>query len=438
MLALLLALSSARADEAKEPFFWGVANSAIQTEGEPCDSDWTAWAKLPGKVDDGSTPMQAFGFYRNFEREFDTAKALHLNAFRLSIAWERIEPKRGEFNEEALAHYETMMLALRKRGIEPMVTLHHFVNPAWLTGGLLNPEFPERFAIFAEKVVQRLYGGPAKVRWWSTLNEPVVLALGGYVDGQFPPGEKGNVDHAEEVMAQLVRAHWRAIEKMRKLPEGENLRIGIAAHWRPFEPKNLWSPLDWIASWFSARFFNRAFVDAILTGEINFWTPGAKRVHETLAVAGIRGINYFGVNYYGRSFVHITLSAPYVSISEGPGRKSDLGWEIYPEGLLTTLREVAEYHFPILITENGVADESDLVRTKFLLEHIAMIDRARGEGIPVIGYLHWTLTDNFEWARGMRAKFGLCKAGPGRDDQRCRPSFNVFRHLVRTHITIRN
>jgi beta-glucosidase len=433
LIALLLSLSSARAEEAKTPFYWGVANAAIQTEGDPGESDWSAWAKLPGKIDDGSTPAQAFGFYRNYEREFDTAQALHANAFRLSIAWERIEPKRGEFDEAALAHYESMMLALRKRGIEPMVTLHHFVNPAWLKDGLLNPEFPERFAIFSEKVVARLSAGPAKVRWWSTLNEPVVLALAGYVDGQFPPGEKGNLDHAEEAMAQLVRAHWRAVEKLRKLPGGESLRIGIAAHWRPFEPKNRWSPLDWIASWFSARFFDRAFVDAIRTGAIRFWMPGAKWIHEDLSVAGIHGIDYFGVNYYGRSLVHVTLSAPYVSASEGPGRKNDLGWEIYPEGLRTTLREVAEYHLPILITENGVADESDLVRANFLKEHIAEIDRARAEGIPIIGYLHWTLTDNFEWARGMKAKFGFCTAGPGRDDQRCRPSFNVYRHIIRAH-----
>jgi beta-glucosidase len=417
---------------ASDPFYWGVANAAIQTEGEAGDSDWSAWAKIPGKIDDGSNPNQAFGFYRGYEREFDTAKELGVNAFRLSVAWERVEPKRGEWNEEALAHYEKMMLALRSRGIEPMVTLHHFVNPAWLKDGVLNPEFPERFALYAEKVVARLSNGPARVRWWFTLNEPMAVVTVGYLDGQFPPGHHGDLDGATQAMAQLIRAHFRALDRMRALPGGDRLKVGIAAHWRPFEPLRGWNPLDRIAAYFSEQFFDRQFMDAVLTGKIDVGTWGGPRIRETIPLPGGRpGVDFAGINYYGRTQVGFLFHAPYVSISEGPGSKTDLGWEIFPEGLFTTLRQVAPYGLPILISENGIADAADLRRASFIRDHVVEIRRAKAEGIPVVGYLYWTLTDNFEWARGLAPKFGLCPAPDSSGKRRCRPSFGVYRDLIR-------
>jgi beta-glucosidase len=431
--AAALGMASARADT-PAPFFWGVANAAIQTEGEPGDSDWSRWAAIPGKIDDGSTPVRAFGFYRGYEREFDTAKDLGVNAFRLSIAWERVEPARGVWDEGALTHYEAMMVALRKRGIEPIVSLHHFVNPAWLVDGVLNPEFPDLFAEFSERVIARLANGPAKVRWFCTLNEPAVLAVVGFLDGQFPPGHHGDIDGASQAMAQLIRAHLKTVNRARALAIGPELKIGIATHWRPFEPARKWNPFDWIAAHFSEQFFDRQIMAGVLTGKINIWSPGGKRVHDRIEILGGRpGIDYAGVNYYGRTLVKFIFHAPFVEMSEGPGPKNDLGWEMYPEGLTTTLRELAEYHLPILITENGVADARDANRAHYIADHIARIDAARKEGIDVIGYLYWTLTDNFEWARGLVPKFGLCPAPSADGSRKCRPSFAAYRDIIRAH-----
>ncbi len=414
-------------------FFWGVANAAFQTEGELGDSDWSRWTSQPGKVFDGTKPNDTFGFYRNYEREFDTTVDLGGNAFRLSVAWERIEPSPGKYDESALDHYEKMIVALRARGIEPFVTLHHFVNPAWLEGGILNPEFPDRFADFSEKVVRRLSAAPASVKWWTTLNEPVVLTVAGYLDGQFPPGRKNDLKGAIEGLAQMVRAHIRALNRIRRLPGGKDLKIGVATHWRPFEPLRAWSPLDWITSRISENFFNRQLTRGILTGKYKISIPGAGTVRgEEKIEGGGPGADYFGINYYGRTLVKFTWRAPFVAVSEGPGVKNDLGWEIHPEGLYDSLRQVKAYGLPILITENGVADAEDSRRANALRDHIAQIDRAISEGIDVRGYFHWTLTDNFEWANGFGPKFGLCLA-EGNDSKRYRPSFGVYRDLIRAH-----
>lgn len=419
----------------KPDFFWGVANAAFQTEGEPGESDWSAWTREPGRIADGSTGAGAFGFYRRYEREFDTARELGANAFRMSLAWERIEPSRGAFDESALAHYETMIVAMRARGIEPFVTLHHFVTPAWLEGGVLHPDFSERFAVFAEKAIARLSRAPARVRWWTTLNEPVIAAVAGYLDGQFPPGRKEDFTGASQTMAQFIRAHVKAVNRARALPEGPELHLGIAKHWRPFEPLRAWSPIDQIIARFSESFFNRQLTRGILTGEIDIFVPGGKRIREKIAIEGGKsGADYFGVNYYGRTRVGFTFRPPFVKVAEGPGPKNDLDWEMYPEGLYRTLKQVSRYGLPIIITENGLADADDSRRGEFIRDHVAQLDRARAAGVDVIGYLHWTLTDNFEWAHGFGPKFGLC-AAEGSGSERCRPSFAVYSRIIKSHTT---
>ncbi|MBS1962896.1 MAG: glycoside hydrolase family 1 protein, partial [Bdellovibrionales bacterium] len=286
LLAALGSLVSASTFAAAptDPFLWGVANAAFQTEGEPAPSDWAAWTKVSGRIADGSKPDQVFGFWKNYEKEFDLAHDLGANAFRMSIAWERVEPEPGKFDEAALAHYEAMIVAMRKRGLDPVVTLHHFVNPAWLKDGISNPEFPARFTDFATRVVARLGAAPAKVRWWITLNEPTVLAKSGYLDGDWPPG-KQDLQATCEAMAQLVRAHVRAVNALRKLPGAADWRFGIAKHWRPFEAKTF-SPLDWLGAKITDHFFNREMMDGVLTGKIRMWAPGAKKVKEDLPIEG--------------------------------------------------------------------------------------------------------------------------------------------------------
>ncbi len=160
--------------------------------------------------------------------------------------------------------------------------------------------------------------------------------------------------------------------------------------------------------------------------------PGSSLIRETIALPEARStLDFLGVNYYGRFKTKITLSPPYVQINEGPGPKSDLGWEIYPEGLYTSLRKLwKKYERPILVSENGLADEKDSLRAKFLTEHIEALQKAQRDKVTVLGYLHWSLTDNFEWAFGLKPRFGLVEVDYSTGARKARPSFEVYKELI--------
>jgi len=407
---------------AAAPFFWGVSNSSFQVEGNPQPSDWSLFAK-PGTAD------RVTSFYEKYDRDFGLAQELGANAFRLSVAWERIEPAPGVFNEDALDHYEKMIVALRARGLEPVVTLHHFVFPLWLAaqGGVLAPNFPATFARFSEKVVGRLAKPPARVRMWMTFNEPMVLLHLGYLEGQWPPARKGDATSTIEGAANLARAHIEATRRIRALaPEAQ---VSIAQHWRLFHGKGFLGPLlarlsDWV--------FNRQMVKALHTGRLSFWMPGGPWIRETIPLPENRStLDFLGLNYYGRMMVSFTFKAPFVKVEEGPGPKSDLGWEIYPEGLTQVLKDADDYGLPILISENGIADAADSRRANFLRNHIASMNEARRAGVPVMGYLHWSLTDNFEWAFALEPRFGLVAVDYATGRLTKRPSFETYRALIK-------
>ncbi len=162
LLVLLLAAAPVVAQEPS--FWWGVGNSAFQAEGAPADSDWRRWTREPGRIADGSDAERAVRFWDDPNPELDMARGLGAAMFRVSIAWERVEPAPGAWDDAALDRYERLMSSIRARGMEPLVTLHHFALPAWLAekGGLTAPEFPERFDAYASRVVRRLARGPAR------------------------------------------------------------------------------------------------------------------------------------------------------------------------------------------------------------------------------------------------------------------------------------
>ncbi|MDX6770092.1 MAG: family 1 glycosylhydrolase [Elusimicrobiota bacterium] len=408
--ALSLVVASTRAEPA--PFWWGAGGSAFQMEGEPADSDWRRWTRQPGRIADGTDAERAARFWAQPEKELDLARELGATMYRLSIAWERVEPEPGRWDDAALDRYERILSAMRRRGLEPLVTLHHFALPGWLAdkGGLTAEEFPERYAAYASRVVRRLSRGPGRVRWWMTFNEPMVLVTGGYLLGEWPPGLRSPLE-AKRAAEGLVRAHTRAVAALRadtELPR--DLKLSVAYHWRPVDAAG-WGPLDPFVAWAGDRLLNRWFLEAIRAGET---------------------LDYLGVNYYGRTVVRRADRWPFVALDEGLGVRSDLGWVVHPEGLGRALRDAsAAYGLPLLVAENGVADASDRLRPDFLRAHLAEVRRAREAGIPVIGYLHWALTDNFEWAKGLAPRFGLVALDHETGRRSPRPSFRVYRDLIR-------
>jgi beta-glucosidase len=276
--------------------------------------------------------------------------------------------------------------------------------PGWLAdrGGLTADDFAPRFEAFAGEGARRL--GP-EVRFWCTVNEPNVQMYQGYVAGIWPPGKKDTAA-ASRAFAGLVRGHAAAARAIRAARK--DARIGAAVNLIVFDPLRRWWLPDWIAAREADRGFNWAFYDSIERGAITLNIAGFPRLDEPLP--GLQGsADYVGVNYYRRNLVRFSPRAPgLVELLQGPGPLSDSGLEIYPEGLLRLLRRVWEkYRRPVIITENGIADAKDALRSAYLRAHALAVGRAIQEGIPVEGYLHWSLMDNFEWADGFEPRFGL-------------------------------
>ncbi len=320
------------------------------------------------------------------------------------MEWSRVEPREGSWSEEAWSHYREEVERLRDAGIVPMVTLLHFTLPEWLAerGGVTADDFPARFGRFAAEAARRLGSG---VDLWCTLNEPNVQMYQGYVEGVWPPGVR-DTELAARAFAGLVEGHAAAAAAVRQEDPGS--AIGVAVNLIVFDPSSRWSLGDWIAAREADRGFNWAFYDSIEAGRIRLQIAGFPSLDEPLPSL-VGSADFFGVNYYRRNLVRFSLGAPgLVRLAPGPGPRSDAGIEIYPEGLLRLLRRAWErYELPIYVTENGVADRRDVLRAGFLRAHAHAVARAIEEGIPVRGYFHWSLLDNFEWAEGFGPRFGL-------------------------------
>jgi beta-glucosidase len=309
-----------------------------------------------------------------------------------------------------------------------MVTLHHFTNPTWIAaaGGWEAPGTAEYFARFAERVTDEL---GSLARFWITINEPTVVAYQGYVHGEWPPGKR-DFGSALRVVATLLRGHWLAYERIkRRHPE---LQIGLAHHLRIFDPFRWFAPQDRAVATAFTRVFNQAILKSLRKGRLVF--PLTRNGN---ASGPPQSQDFFGLNYYTRELVKFNhrygaeLFGQRMLVE--PALRSDLAWELYPEGLYRTLMALRRERLPIYVTENGIADRADAQRPEYLLTHVRAMLRAIQDGSPVRGYMHWTCFDNFEWAEGYSAKFGLIACDPLTQERRVRPSGRLYAQICRTN-----
>lgn len=369
-----------------EDFLWGAATAAYQVEGGNVHSDWWVWEQEAGKERSGA----ACRHYELYAQDFDAARDLHHNAHRLSIEWGRIEPEEGKFSEKELQHYIDVIRALRARGIEPLVTLHHFTNPVWFgrSGGWVRRDCVRRFLRFCDFVVSAL---AKDVRYWITINEPNVYLTHGYVWGVWPPQSRSLLK-AKAVEDHLVAAHIKAYRLIHAIYSREGAgrpEVSVAQNVMAFVPctrslKNRFAAAvrDW---WYNSGFCDR-----------------------------IRGhMDFVGLNYYSRQLVDLrkwgirNIVRDVCWHNHHPVPKNSLGWDIYPEGLHDLLVKFAKYGVPVIITENGICTQDDGQRWEYIKSHLHQIHRAMQEGVPVKGYLYWSLMDNFEWDKGFGPRFGL-------------------------------
>ncbi|MBI4492792.1 MAG: glycoside hydrolase family 1 protein [Chloroflexi bacterium] len=405
-------------------FLWGTATAAHQVEGGNENNDWWDWEQTTGHIKDGSRSGLACDHFRRYQDDFQLLADLGQNAHRLSIEWSRVEPHPGQFDAEALAHYRRVLETMRALGLEPVVTLHHFTNPRWLAqqGAWTRPEVVDAFGRFVERVV-RAYRD--LVRFWITVNEPNIYASLGFATGEWPPGARDML-LAFRVLRHMVLAHGRAYQVIhREQPEA---RVSLAHHLRVFDPDRPAHRLDiWTARARDAL-FNRSILVALRDGRLRPPLGWGERIPELVG-----SLDYVGVNYYSRDRLAFDPLSPHRLFAREVRRecpRNACGWEIYPEGLYRVVRQAAEFG-PVLITENGTADQDDELRPAYLLSHVRQLGQAVQDGLPVLGYLHWSSMDNFEWAQGFRMRFGLVHVDFATQERRVKPSGELYARICR-------
>ena len=412
-------------------FMIGSATAAYQIEGGLDGCNWAEWERAGrnGKHRAGI----ACDAWNRFEADVGRMQELGLRMYRFSVDWSRIETSPGTFDEAALDRYVRWCEVLRAAGIEPMITLHHFAQPVWFDqqGGWEAPSSVETFGTFVDHVLARL---APHCSHWCTINELNGYAICGYIAGVHPPGMRDAFLPMLRCVRNMMVAHGRAVASIREASSALHSppQITISFSHVVFLPGSGLASIALAA--LLNYLFNFAFLEPLVHGRLDSrffgtvgWLLGWR--DDMRALKGT--IDFIGVNHYYRAVVRFGTGD---AVSKQPSptdmfctlpfglrlhasalagfEKSDMGWDLTPssmEWLLNTLYE--RYRLPLLVTESGIADgdEPDDRRTRYLAACLAVASRLVKRGVPLRGYLLWTLMDNFEWAEGFRPRFGLLR-----------------------------
>jgi beta-glucosidase len=409
-------------------FIWGVSTAAYQIEGAWNEdgkgpSIWDTFCHTPGKIVNHETGDVSVDHYHRYKEDVALMKELGLDAYRFSVAWSRIIPAgTGSINPAGLDFYDSLVDELLKKKIEPYVCLFHYDLPQALQdkGGWPNRDTALAFAEYAHVVTERLSD---RVKVWFTHNEPWVTAAAGYFDGSHAPGIKDPVA-TFKAMHHLLLSHGLAAEAIRAAAK-QPAKVGITLNLNPVHPAT-GSMQDHNAALRMDAILNRAMLDPLLKGTTPLQEFAVGRMLSgSLIKPGdmvkIRTLDLLGVNYYTRTVVKNDPKFPVVAAVQiqPEGNEYSGMWEIYPEGIHDVLLRIWKDYQPtceIMVTENGVPVPDGLDfdgrvrderRVRYLKNHIFQVQRAIEDGVPVRGYLHWSLMDNFEWALGYTPRFGL-------------------------------
>jgi beta-glucosidase len=395
-------------------FLWGAATAAHQVEGNNVNSDWWRWEQAGGGRERSG---QACRHYELFEQDFDIAKKLNHNCHRFSLEWSRIQPEEGRFCDEALAHYAAVIRALKSRGIEPLVTLHHFTSPAWFMdkGGWESSKSQGYFIAYVRKVVEALGAG---VTWWVTINEPLVYVYYSYARGLWPPGKK-SLFAASRVRENMAAGHIKAYRLIHAEYAKKGFappKVSIAHNMISFVPCK-GTPLNRFAAWFRDSLYNREILHKL---------------------SAARSLDYIGINYYTRNLIDARgctmdeIMAHVCREDHDVLPKNSVGWEVYPQGIYEMLVKLKSFRLPVVILENGFCGPDDRQRWEFIRDHLAQVHRALADGVRVKGYVYWSLLDNFEWEKGFTPRFGLVEVDYATFQRRIRESAMKYAEICRT------
>ena len=401
-----------------EGFLWGAATASYQVEGGIENCDWAHAAH------DGRVPQcgLACDHYHRFEADFDIAKSLGHNAHRFSIEWARIEPVEGQFDEKEIAHYRTVLEALKARDITPFITLWHFTLPLWFSesGGFERRDSPEIFARYCSYVAEKL--GDICTHF-STINEPSVYGSNGWLRGSWPPFKRfaltdlvaitnsGRSYEAKaskglqplflyfRVMKNLAKSHNQAYEEIKKLRPDSN--INFVHHVIVFDSN--WNPLNKLKAYIANQQWTHVFM------------------RRTTGHYDSIGLNYYFYTQFG---------------DKRQWRKTDMDWNFAPERIYDALMILKRYNKPIYISEAGLADATDSGRAEYIKKQVDAAWRAIQSGVDVRAHIYWSLFDNYEWALGFEKRFGLIEVDYETLERKARPSAYVYKQICEQNAVV--
>jgi beta-glucosidase len=349
-------------------------------------------------------------------------KSLGHTAHRLSVEWARIEPREGEFDDRAIAHYRQVLLALKDRGITPFVTIWHFTLPLWFSesGGFERTDSPQLFARYAATVVAGLGD---LCDHFSTMNEPNVFGSNGWLRGSWPPFKRfsltdlisitnsgnnfedkadkriGNVRAYFKVMKHLAQAHNAAYAAIKDLsPDTE---VSVVKHVIVFDAN--WNPFNKLKAGIANYFWTSLFMNRVT-----------------------RSCDSIGLNYYFYTKFGDTKQ----------WRKTDMDWNFAPDHMYDALMRLARYRKPLFVSEGGIADQDDSDRAEYIQRQVAAVWRAIQDGADVRGHLYWSLLDNYEWALGFEKRFGLVAINYQTMERKIRPSAYVYKEICESNSVV--
>ncbi|SFZ86183.1 beta-glucosidase [Devosia enhydra] len=419
-------------------FIFGTATSSYQIEGGQADgrgpSIWDSFSMTPGNVRGAESGVIACDHYNRWEEDLDLIRDAGFDAYRFSFAWPRIMPDgRGAVNAAGLAFYDRLIDGMLARGLKPFATLYHWDLPSALQdmGGWTNRDIAGWFADYAQ-IIGHHFGD--RLHATATINEPWCVAFLSHFLGKHAPGLR-DVRAAARAMHHVLLAHGTAVGALR----GEGVKnLGIVLNLEATEPRS-GSDADRKAAELGDGIFNRWYLDGLFKGRypadvLAMLGPHMPENHAgDMAITGAP-LDWLGINYYTRSLYYSDPAVPVLGFSQERGglAKSDLGWEIYPEGLTTLVTRVARDYtkLPLYITENGMSETDDRRRVDFYDQHLgACLDVIRA-GVDLRGYFAWSLLDNFEWAEGYASRFGLVEVDYETQKRTPKGSYRAFQGLL--------
>ncbi len=389
-------------------FLWGASTSSHQIEGG-LTNNWSEWEDL--RVSELSTEQLKYGednyrsnskyscdSFNHYKEDVKVLKELGLKAYRFSIEWSRVEPEKGVFDFKGLEYYKNLVKELRANDIEPVVTLWHWTIPLWLKeeGGVFAKDFKKYFVRMSKQVLETI---SSDVKYWITINEPEVFSMSSYLTGDWPPNEKNVFKFLQFYLFTFPSVHKATYELIKEY--NKDSMVSFAKNNAYIEPYN---SMPW----------------NILVAHVFRWFG------DYLQIDLVKDhLDYIGLNYYFHHRVGV------LGIKNGNEKVTDLDWWFKPESIGPLMKGMYKrYKLPIMITENGLADSEDKNRSEWIEETVKAMSDCIEDGVEIIGYLHWSLLDNFEWAFGFWPQFGLVSVDSKTKKRTIKKSAYFYKDIV--------